>query len=260
MDSPNFDILQGSPNSQVVLHVPHAARVIPNAVRAEILLNDEELAIELEEMTDTDTDLLALNASALAEVQPWIFKNNLSRLVIDPERFPDDREIMNSIGMGVVYSRTSTGALLRNANDERDQQLLQEYFHPYARAFETLIRDRLNEVGTITIIDVHSYRMHEHLNGVNKGQRRPPVCLGTDRFHTPDWLIELAITAFSRIGNVIANEPFAGTYVPMAFYEKEANVTSVMMENREDNLVATVMQRSSEALAELIRGIGKRGE
>ena len=129
MDSPNFDILQGSPNSQVVLHVPHAARVIPNAVRAEILLNDEELAIELEEMTDTDTDLLALNASALAEVQPWIFKNNLSRLVIDPERFPDDREIMNSIGMGAVYSRTSTGALLRNANDEHDQKLLQEYFH-----------------------------------------------------------------------------------------------------------------------------------
>ena len=169
MASSNFDILQGSPNSQVVLHVPHSARVIPRAVRTEILLNDAELDIELEEMTDTDTDLLAFNASALAEVQPWIFKNNLSRLVIDPERFHDDREIMNSIGMGAVYSRTSTGALLRNANDERDQKLLEEYFHPYARAFEKLIRERLNEVGAVTIIDVHSYRMNEHLNGVNKG-------------------------------------------------------------------------------------------
>ena len=258
MASFNFEILQGSPNSRVVLHVPHAARVIPSAVRTEILLNDEELAIELEEMTDADTDLLALHASAQAQVQPWIFKNNLSRLVIDPERFPDDREIMNSIGMGAVYLRTSTGTALREANDARDQKLLQDYFHPYALAFEELIRDRLNEVGAVTIVDVHSYRVNEHANGVNKGERRPPVCLGTDSFHTPGWLISLATNAFSFAGDVFANEPYAGTYVPMAFYEKEANVTSVMMENREDNLAGAGMERSSEALARLIMGIGKK--
>lgn len=255
MSAPNFEIFEGSPASRVVLHVPHSSRVIPAKVRREIKLTEDDLAFELEEMTDTDTDLLAFRASVLVQVQPWIFKNNLSRLVIDPERFPDDREIMNEIGMGAVYLRSSTGDSIRDVDSNRDQDLLREYFYPYALAFEGLIQERFTTLGAVTIIDVHSYRMTEHPNGVHKGARRPPVCLGTDAFHTPAWLVELASQEFSALGEVVANEPYAGTYVPLSFYEKERKVTSIMMENREDNLIGVGMEKSAQSLARLIDGV-----
>ena len=255
MAASNFEILEGSPDSKVVLHVPHSSRIIPAKVRKEIKLTEDDLAFELDEMTDTDTDLLAFRAKALAQVQPWIFKNNLSRLVIDPERFPDDREIMNEIGMGAVYLRSSTGAPIRDVDSNRDQELLREYFYPYALAFESLIHERFIALGAVTIIDVHSYRITEHPNGLHKGARRPPVCLGTDAFHTPAWLVELASQEFSALGEIVANEPYAGTYVPLSFYEKERKVTSVMMENREDNLVGVGMEKSAQVLARLIDGV-----
>ena len=241
------------------MHVPHSSREIPEIVRNEILLDDAALNAELDEMTDSDTDQLALQGMDLAGVTPWIFINRLSRLVIDPERFPDDREIMNSIGMGAVYSKTSSGVALRTENPERDRQLLNEYFHPYAATFTELVESRLTEIRGITIIDVHSYRINEHQNGVNKGQRRPPICLGTDPFHTPQWLIDVAISSFTPAGQVVLNEPYAGTYVPMEFYEKVHEVKSVMMENREDTIAGEGMERSTRALANLIDKIETRG-
>lgn len=218
-----------------------------------------ELSFELEEMTDSNTDQLALQGRDLAGVTPWIFINRLSRLVIDPERFPDDREVMNSIGMGAVYTKSSSGLPLRTEDSQRDQQLLKEYFYPYAAAFTELVELRLTEVRDVTIIDVHSYRIKEHINGVNKGQRRPPICLGSDAFHTPQWLIDAAISSFADAGQVILNEPYAGTYVPMEFYEKSRAVKSVMMENREDTIAGEGMGRSARALANLIDKIETRG-
>ena len=259
MSSLHFEILQGDPRSTVILHVPHSSREIPSIVRDGILLDEQALKAELDEMTDSHTDQLAFQGRGLARVTPWIFINRLSRLVIDPERFPDDREIMNSIGMGAVYSKTSSGVALRTENPERDRQLLNEYFHPYAATFTELVESRLTEIRGITIIDVHSYRIKEHINGVNKGQRRPPICLGTDPFHTPQWLVESAISSFTPAGQVVLNEPYAGTYVPMEFYEKVHEVKSVMMENREDTIAGEGMERSTRALANLIDKIETRG-
>ena len=59
---------------------------------------------------------------------------------------------------------------------------------------------------------------------------------------------------------MILNEPYAGTYVPMKFYEKAHEVKSVMMENREDTITGEGMERSARALANLIDTIETRGE
>ncbi len=255
MATVNFEIREGDSDSTVILHVPHASREIPLAERDDLLLDEPALNRELDAMTDTDTDLLAIAARNQAKVKPWIFQNKLSRLVIDPERFPDDREVMNSIGMGVVYLKTSDGSDLREIDKVRDSQLLERFFHPYALAFEELVRSVLNRLGKVTIIDVHSYPRFEHLNGVNKGQRRPAVCLGVDDFHTPAWLLNLAQSHFSRAGDVIINEPYAGTYVPLSRYRVDSRVSSVMMENREDTIVGAGLSRSATVLADLIDAI-----
>ena len=255
MATVNFEILEGDSDSRVILHVPHASRAIPVAVRADLLLDEPALNRELDAMTDTDTDLLAIAACNQAKVKPWIFQNKLSRLVIDPERFPDNREVMNQIGMGAVYLKTSDGSDLREIDEVRDSQLLERFFYPYALALEELVRSVLNRLGKVTIIDVHSYRLVEHANGVNKGQRRPPVCLGADDFHTPPWLIALARTAFGKLGEIVINEPFAGTYVPLSLYQVDSRVSSVMMENREDTIGGAGLAHTATVLSDLIDAI-----
>jgi predicted N-formylglutamate amidohydrolase len=233
----NFEVIPGDPASQVILHVPHAARFIPAEVRSEILLNDLELLAELDAMTDSRTDEIALAATEQLIIKPWLFINRFSRLVIDPERFPDDREIMNKVGMGAVYRKTSTNKDLRSSDFSGEKELLDAYFHPYAKALEELVTTRIQDVGELTIIDVHSYRPEQHENAVNHGQQRPAMCIGTDQFHTPPELKEAAQLSFSLLGDVYENEPYAGTYVPLKYYGVENRVRSIMMETRADTFL-----------------------
>ena len=187
----NFEIIPGGPNSHLIIHVPHSSRFIPAEIRAEILLSDGELEAELDSMTDSLTAELVLHATAnIANPAnpPTLFINKFSRFVIDPERFPDEREVMNKVGMGAVYLKSSTGGQLREP-DFDGSQLIADYFDPYAKAFTDLVGSKLRELGEVTIIDFHSYRVEQHVNAVNHGQQRPPVCIGTDEFHTPPELL-----------------------------------------------------------------------
>lgn len=253
--SAGFEITEG--DTPVILHVPHSSREIPEEIRKDILLNDEQLASELDEMTDSHTDKIAALATADLARLPWIFRNKLSRLVIDPERFPDEREIMNKVGMGAVYQKTSIGENLRMAGFD-PKPLIEKYFNPYAHAFTQLVDQLLNKYKSVFIIDVHSYRVIQHPNSVNHGQSRPPICLGTDDFHTPLWLRQLAKDCFSLVGEVIENQPYSGTYVPLDFYERDDRVLSVMLECRADQFLNPDLslhsgaQKVASALSSLI--------
>lgn len=251
MTALSFEIVKG--DLPIVLHVPHSSRTIPPQVRKGIVLTDEQLQAELDELTDAQTELLAKSSIANLEKKPWIFINNLSRLVIDPERFPDDREVMNKVGMGAVYLKTSTGSALRSENFD-NKSLIREYFDPYANTFTSLITDLLGQSHAVLIIDVHSYRVKQHQNAVNHGQARPAICLGTDQFHTPSWLSKLATECFSPIGDVIQNQPYAGSYVPLAYYGVEPAVLSIMLECRADQLVDELL-RPHAGLAKVADGV-----
>ena len=257
----NFKVIAGDQDSKVILHVPHSATFIPDELRQSILLSDQELQAELDEMTDTLTEAVALKAAELTDCKPWLFINNFSRLVIDPERFPDEREAMNAVGMGAVYQKTSIGTQLRNPDPLLEKQLLDAYFHPYAKAISELVAQRFAALGEVTLIDVHSYRVNQHPNAINHGQVRPPICIGTDSFHTPEWLTKAAESAFSIIGENYLNQPYSGTYVPLDFYEKEAKITSIMMETRADTFLTDELKihagfaTVSKALANLVDSI-----
>ncbi|MEV3869725.1 N-formylglutamate amidohydrolase [Streptomyces sp. NPDC049906] len=228
-----FRLHPGAPSSPVVLHVPHSSRAVPPDVRADLLLDDAELARELDRITDAHTARIAARAVAAGATAPWRFVNGLSRLVVDPERFPDEREEMASVGMGAVYTRTTHRAALR-AEGFDPAPLLDRYFHPYAEAMRAAVADRLAATGRAVIIDVHSYPTAALPYELHGDGRRPPVCLGTDAFHTPDALTALAGTAFAGFGGCGLNSPFAGTYVPMAHYGRDARVSALMVEIRRD--------------------------
>ncbi|GGW47894.1 hypothetical protein GCM10010503_26030 [Streptomyces lucensis JCM 4490] len=217
----------------MLLHVPHSARAIPEEVRAGIVLDDTELDRELDHITDAHTASIAERAAALAGVTPWRFVNRLSRLVVDPERFPDEREEMLAVGMGAVYTRTTHRAELRPA-DSDPEPLLERYFRPYARAMTEAVAERLAATGRAVIVDVHSYPATALPYELHGAGPRPPVCLGTDAFHTPRELTEAARAAFAGFGETGLDSPFAGTYVPLDFYGRDARVGALMVEIRRD--------------------------
>jgi N-formylglutamate deformylase len=219
--------------SRVVLHVPHGSTHIPPSVRRHIRLDDGRLAAEIARITDAHTGLIAELASARAEVTPFRFVNRTSRLVVDPERFPDEREEMRAVGMGAVYTRTTYGEVLRSGADERN--LLATYYHPYADAMTSAVDGRLTAHGTVTLIDVHSYPSGSLPYELHKDGHRPLVCLGTDPFHTPPDLLAAARDAFgATFADLAENTPFSGCYVPLRHFRTEPAVHAIMIEIRRD--------------------------
>ncbi|MFF7187109.1 N-formylglutamate amidohydrolase [Streptomyces sp. NPDC008222] len=256
-----FELLPGADDSPVILHVPHSARRIRPAVRAGILLDDTALVRELDHITDAHTAELAALAGDACAATPWRFVNRLSRLVVDPERFPDEREEMLAVGMGAVYTRTTHHRPLRAARTD-PEPLLSDYFHPYARAMTAAVADRLAATGRAVILDVHSYptaRLPYELHGEGP---RPPICLGTDSFHTPPELLALARGAFAECTETGVDSPFAGAYVPLEFYGTRPEVSALMLEIRRDTYMAEPggapgagLTRLASALAALVDAV-----
>ncbi|ROZ42676.1 N-formylglutamate amidohydrolase [Rhodococcus sp. WS3] len=246
-----FTVIPGDKGSPVVIHVPHSSRLIPPGIRADLMLTDKELAAELDEATDTATDEIAIAALAHVRLRPTIVINHLSRLVIDPERFPDgDRA--EAFGRGAVYTRTCSGARLRAEPYPLRAELLEAYFRPYADAVTDAVADRLNVCGRAIVIDLHSYP-EKPSAFEDAGAPRPSLCIGTDPQHTPGWLIAAARGAFASLGEISENTPYIGTYVPLRYYGTDDRVSSVMIEVRRDTYLTDLAAPHPERIAQLGR-------
>ena len=129
----------------MILHIPHSSFIIPPKARASIRLGKEELKQELARMTDAFTDkLFDLDEPHYKVVYP------VSRIVCDPERFPDDEaESMSKFGMGVVYTRTSDGRVLRSVlSDEERKSLIDRFYLPHHRKLEKAVAADRMEMGS----------------------------------------------------------------------------------------------------------------
>ena len=83
---------------------------MPNNLRNNLLLSDQEPQEELNRLTDHATDQIF--QQAFPEAKAIVFP--VSRLVIDPERFSKDSpEPMSRVGMGATYTRGSLRQPLR---------------------------------------------------------------------------------------------------------------------------------------------------
>ncbi|MFI9778338.1 N-formylglutamate amidohydrolase [Streptomyces sp. NPDC051956] len=263
---PSYRLMPGNAASPVLLHVPHGSRVVPAYVRKGIVLDDVCLEGELDLITDAHTQDIAELAARDAAMTPWRFVNELSRLVVDPERFPDEREEMSAVGMGAVYTRTTHGEVLRPEPPADGPELLDTYFHTYAAAMTDAVEDRLAAAGRVVIVDVHSYPSRALPYELHGAGPRPHVCLGTDPFHTPDALLAQARAAFGGLGGIALDTPFAGTYVPLRHYGKDPRVSALMIELRRDIYLdepvtpTPGLPEAATALAELVDMIGGAGD
>jgi len=214
----------------LIANIPHSSVHIPSLFRQSILLSHNDLKQELLLMTDRYTDELFYCVHELGGVS---ILYNYSRLAFDPERFEDDdKEVMASRGMGVIYEKTSSGKNLRNRpSPEEREHLLATYYRPYHRALQIEVEDLLSQFDRCLILDCHSFPSRPLPYELDQNPFRPDVCLGTDSFHTPEQLTHDIQRFLSDKGlSSMINRPFSGTYVPLKFYGSDNRVMSIMIE------------------------------
>jgi N-formylglutamate amidohydrolase len=233
---PTFDQLSDPavPRIPLVVHVPHCATAVPPRYGDELVISDDELARELLLMTDHYTDELAMSAVAMGGV---VFRNRVSRLVMDPERFADDaKEEMAKRGMGAVYVRRHDGTPLRAPGnyDAQRARVMAELYTPYHRALEERVTRNLAEHGMCFIVDCHSFPSVA-LPYEDAGRARPGLCIGIDEPHVDDEVLRAWQAAAQRAGvSTGINTPFPGSFVPARYFGTDRRVRSMMIEVRRD--------------------------
>jgi len=214
----------------MIFHLPHSSFSIPSNLRSAFLLDDQALEAELLRMADAHTDDLF---GSHAETDDSVVTFPVSRLVLDPERFLDDTlETMAAIGMGVIYERTSSGDPLRNnpSLEERDA-LIQQLYVPHHKRLNAAIENDLTQNDSALILDCHSFPSIPLPFEIDQDPDRPDICLGTDPFHTPEQLVEVAGKAVTDEGFTYRiNRPYGGSLVPSRYWEKDQRVSSIMIE------------------------------
>lgn len=215
----------------VIFHIPHDSSFIPPQCRKKILLSDEELNRELLCMCDLWT--LALYGNGIPFSQ--IVASPVSRLVVDVERFSEDKEeVMAQRGMGVIYTTTHRKKPLRLKPDAAERQmLLERWYRPHHFLLSLKVNEAINKFGKACVVDLHSFASKALPYEMNSGPR-PEICIGTDSFHTPQNFKEAFHFEFSKNFDTGYDSPFSGALVPLERYKKDKRVASVMVETRRD--------------------------
>lgn len=233
----------------IIVHVPHASTEIPEDVRQDFVLTDDGLQGELRRFTDHYTDELF----GVKNDRVTVVRYPVSRLVADPERFPDDAdEPLAEIGLGAVYAKTShLEPLRRERRTVSREQLFARYYTPHhERLLEAV--DRGLAHGPVLIIDAHSYPKKAFPFEQDETGKRGQICLGTDSFHTPEPVLRGIRERFEEWGySVSIDTPFKGSIVPLQHYGKSDQVSSIMIELRRDIYMNEATGERSKNFAEV---------
>lgn len=225
--NPLFRLIDNSATTPVILHAPHGGRAIPAEHLGSYVISLAELESEKDVMTDHFTDELVAGISGASALI-----NGLSRFAVDVERFPDDTEEMNAVGMGVLYTHGSKRQEIRRVSAD-DEAPLMDYFAAYSARFSELVDATLAVHGRAVIFDVHSYPEQMLSYELHGDGYRAPLCVGSEPFHASGGLLAAVEECFPDL-DAHANAPFAGSYVPLKHYRSDARVASVMLEIRRD--------------------------
>ena len=247
--------------NQIILHIPHSSKFIPDEFLNYFYLNKNELNEEINHMTDHFTD--ELFDVGLDNVSSLLFP--VSRLLVDPERFEiDEDETMSEVGMGCIYEKTSQGNRLKDGSKIRER-LLNKFYRPHHKKFHDLVKSKLDKFENVIIIDCHSFPLERLPYEKSEIKTRPEICLGTDIFHTPEKIRNIFFEKFKALGfTVDFNTPFSGSIVQRSYYKTDKRVISIMIEVRRDLYMDEKTSKKNEtfnktknALSKVIQIISK---
>ena len=214
----SYSVLNRYPTIPVVANVPHSSAFIPEDVREQFVISEQELHEEQRRLVDWFTDDLY---AGIIRCGGCVVRHDVSRFVLDPERFEDDaEECMAKQGMGVIYTHGYSGKRIRRelSLDQRED-LLNRYYRPYHAELIARTEEVLERFGRCIVIDCHSYPAAPLPYELDGTSERADVVLGTDKIHTPQSVTALVERLSLEAGYSFGiDRPFAGTYLPLPLY------------------------------------------
>lgn len=211
-------------DKKLILHIPHSSTNIP--IKEGYLVDHLTLEKEILKLTDWYTDDLFYSKDDEMIVAEF------SRIFCDPERFTDDsQEVMAQYGMGVLYEKSDNGKEIRTVTLELKEKILTLYYWKHHNKFSAAVNRQLESSGKVTIIDCHSYPSKPLKRDLDKNPKRPDFNIGTDPFHTTKELIDISVSFFEKAGYTLGIDwPYKGSIVPLEHYQKNKNVSTIMLE------------------------------
>ncbi|QIA06472.1 N-formylglutamate amidohydrolase [Draconibacterium halophilum] len=138
---------------------------------------------------------------------------------------------MAKYGMGVLYEKTDAGNPMRRVSAALHKQVVETYYNAHHQRLTEAVEKQLAQYNGALLIDCHSFPDKPLQRDLHQSTPRPDFNLGTDPFHTSPELASLAEQFFVERGfTVEINRPYAGTLVPMRWYNKNNRVQSLMLE------------------------------
>ena len=214
----------------VVLHIPHSSHDIPDFLREDILLNDEELQQNLYALTDWNThDLFCHNNF------PCRLISKVSRMVCDVERFRSDSdEEMAPRGFGAIYTKDAFLRPLRHFDPVKRELLLRLYYDPHHKRLEDAVSEKIKNSGKCLIIDCHSFSGAPLPYEPEQEPDRPDFCIGTVSGHSAEHLVKTAVEVLQEQEHCVSlNYPYSGSMIPLKFFG-DLRVQTLMIEVNRD--------------------------
>ena len=210
----------------VILHIPHSSYHIPDFLREDILLNDEELQQNLYAFTDWNTQDLFSHKEF-----PCRIIAEVSRLVCDVERFrSDEDESMAFRGLGAVYTKDAFLRPLRPFDKVKRELMLKLYYDPHHKHLEDAVSEKIRKSGKCLIVDCHSFSGTPLPYEPEQEPNRPDFCIGTVSGHSEEHLVKTAVEVLQSSGHsVTLNYPYSGSMIPLKFWS-DPRVQTVMIE------------------------------
>ena len=210
----------------VVIHIPHSSLYIPEFLRADIFLNDEELQQNFHAFTDWRTKDLFSHRNF-----PCRIVSNISRMVCDMERFRNDaQEDMAAHGFGAVYTKDAFLRPLRHFDSIKRELILRLYYDPHHKKLEEAVTEKVKKFGKCLIVDCHSFSGTPLPYEPQQEKSRPAFCIGTVSGHTSRHLAQTAVRTLQNSEYSVAlNYPYAGSMIPTAYFG-DSRVQTLMIE------------------------------
>ena len=159
----------------VLLHVPHAG--LESFLDSSDIETDV-IAREMSTMADLNTDWIARLASSAMDGSPYLLQSHMTRMECDVERYPDDREEMNKVGMGVIYSLGMQGADDGLYTEKPPKGVMDHRIEALYKPYHRMVRD------IISGSEKHGRRWSYGFNTVFRGAITPEGMGDDPRVHS----------------------------------------------------------------------------
>lgn len=236
-----FDILRPERvTTSIVFASPHSGRRYPEDLLASSILNPHDIRSSEDAFVDRLFDCAPLFGAPLICAQvPRAFvdlnrgADELDPAVIDGVRRRGHNPRIAS-GLGVIPRVVANGRPIYRGKltMAEARRRLDQAWHPYHDALDSLLRQALRQFGEAILVDCHSMP-HEAVDCIARnGTPRPDVVIG-DRFgaSADAELVDRIEDILVRAGlNVVRNAPFAGAYITQRYGRPVRNQHAIQIE------------------------------